>query len=207
MARRTPGAGAAGARLVSGVLSNPRTFPPGGTLPGARAVPTPTPTPTPPPTRPPFTKDDEKAVHFYTTDAYRPLNNYLRDPSSVTDPAKRAEFDRQADWISQGLSHLPPDPGTTYRGTGRGPFLDRYKVGEVVEEPAFSSSSKDPGVAQGFAGPNGAIFKIDGKNGRYIEDYTDFPGEEEVAFDRGTRYEVTNRVEHGGRLFIDMKEQ
>ncbi|THV42952.1 ADP-ribosyltransferase [Glycomyces buryatensis] len=192
---------------MSGTL--PRRGSRGSSTPGSSTPSSGTPGPT-------FTKADEDAVRFYTSDAYEPLNGYLRNPSSVTDPAQRAKYDRQAEEISRGLAHLPADPGTTHRGAANGPWVDQYQTGQVVPEAAFSSSSKDPMIAQEFAEKNArkqgtepVIFEIEGKNGRYIKEYSIYDYEEEVAFDRGTSYLVTDRYDapDGSIIYIKMTEQ
>ncbi|MFC3491505.1 ADP-ribosyltransferase [Glycomyces rhizosphaerae] len=175
-----------GSKLLSGVLDDDKTLREGGGLSGKAK------------TRPDggsseFTDKDREAIAFYSGPGFRPLNKYLLDPDSVKNQRERDKFDAQAAKISNALDKLPPDPGTTYRGTKNKPFLDRYQPGDVVDEKAFISSSKDRAEAEKFASWDGALMEIKGKNGKSIEADTKFQGQDEVVFDRNSKFKVTGR--------------
>lgn len=179
--------GSKGSKLLSGVLDDPKTLREGDGLSGGKQK-----------TRPDgssteFTDKDREAIRLYSGPDFRPLNKYLQDPSSVTNQKLRDKYDAQAAKISNALDKLPADPGTTYRGTKNRPFLDRYQVGDTIDEKAFISSSKDRAEAEKFASWDGSLMEIKGKNGKSIEDNTKFEGQDEVVFDRGSKFKVTGR--------------
>jgi hypothetical protein len=97
-----------------------------------------------------LTDTDRAALHDYTTnDGYTTMNPFLRDSSGYSD-ADRLAIQARADRVSEGLAKLPAEPGETYRGvTYSDDVLDKYQPGQVVTERAFTSTSKDPDVAQG----------------------------------------------------------
>lgn len=176
-----------GSKLLSGVLDDDKTLREGSGLSGGKQK-----------TRPDgksteFTDRDREAIRLYSGPEFRPLNNYLRDPSSVTNQRLRDKYDGQAAQISNALDKLPADPGTTYRGTKNKPFLDRYQPGDIVDEKAFISSSKDRAEAEKFTDWGGSVMEIKGRNGKYIEGNTKFEGQDEVVFNRDSKFKVTGR--------------
>jgi hypothetical protein len=191
--------GAKGAKIVSGVLDDDKTFVEGSKLPGGKQK-----------TRPDaskqeFNKQDEDAIAFYSGPGFRDLNKYLRDPDSVKNPRQRAEYDAQAAKISNALNKMDTYDGTTYRGTSN-KAKDLYNKGDVVEEKAFTSSSKDRTEAEQFAKWDGSIMEIKGKNGRSIENYTKFQGQDEVVFDRNSKFKVTDVDKSSDQYKIFLEE-
>jgi hypothetical protein len=145
-----------------------------------------------PPIRP-LTDADRAAMHDYTTnDGYQTMNPYLRDSSGYSD-ADRAVIQARADRVSEGLAKLPPEPGTTYRGVNYSDdILARYEPGQVVSERAFTSTSRDPNVAQGNFDGN-TVMVITGRNGRDVAPFSEYTHEAEILYDKGTSFVVTSK--------------
>ncbi len=119
-------------------------------------------------------------ISLYSNGKYRELNEQLR--TGVMD----SNLWEQAKSLNTALDYLPPHVGTTYRKAG----LDDkaaglYKVGQVVEERAFTSTSTKDHIWSGDY-----RFEIHGKTGRSIEKLSSHPGEAEVLFKMGTRFRV-----------------
>jgi hypothetical protein len=143
-----------------------------------------------------FTADDEAAVWYYTTEAYRKLNGYLRNPDAFS-AADQASLQASADQVSVGLSHLPNFEGQTYRGVDFSALppsvAEQYQPGSVVTEAAFTSTTTDVGVATG--GFNGdTLMIIEGQSGTDVAPYSQYPDESEILYDKGTDFLVTDRV-------------
>jgi hypothetical protein len=191
--------GAKGAKIVSGILDDDKTFVEGSKLPGGKQK-----------TRPDaskqeFNKQDEDALAFCSGPGFRDLNKYLRDPDSVKNQRQRNEYDAQAAKISNALNKMDTFDGTTYRGTSN-KAKHLYNKGDVVEEKAFSSSSKDKVEAEKFAKWDGTFMEIKGKNGRSIESYTKFQGQDEVVFDRNSKFKVTDVDKSSDQYKIFLEE-
>ncbi|MBA3782716.1 MAG: hypothetical protein H0X12_12805, partial [Nocardioides sp.] len=99
---------------------------------------------------PELSTDGIRGLHDYTTnDGYTRMNSELRFPTG--DPAVEARINA----TNQGISELPAQPGTTYRGTNLPDSVvdDIGRTGQY-NDPAFSSSSHSPSVAEGFIDPS-----------------------------------------------------
>jgi hypothetical protein len=126
------------------------------------------------------------------------MNTALRDPGSFSAHELQKAQERIAA-VNHGLSELPPHPGTTYRGT-RIPesMLDDYKVGHVVSDPAFWSTSESEAVAQSFRGGGNALFEVHGMTGRDVVQLSRYGSSEaEVLFRSGTRFEILDKINMG----------
>jgi hypothetical protein len=152
------------------------------------------------------------------TDNSDELNRYLRatDKSSYS-PEDRARLDKQAQEVSDALKKRPvPDERVTWRGLPGGPWLDKYKTGDLYSDPAFMSTSTSERIANqfktiatgGFSGENrpGAIFKVDGITGRDVGRDSNFGHQKEVLFDRGALFKITDRRQDGNTTYIDMTQ-
>jgi hypothetical protein len=161
--------------------------------PGRSGRPGPAHPTTPDPVDPTLTDTDRAALHDYSTnDGYRTMNPFLRDSSGNLDADKLA-IQARSDRVSEGLAKLPSEPGTTYRGVQYpDAVLDNYQPGQVVTERAFTSTSKDPGVAQGAFDGN-TLIVVNGKNGKDIAPCSHYP-EAEILYDKGTQFKVTSKT-------------
>lgn len=144
---------------------------------------------------------DVAALREYTGPAFRDINPYNRGVPMPPDKAAHLEERSQA--ISRALAKLPPYEGRVFRGgTFDDDVLARYRVGAVVTEDAFTSTSK----IGGFRG--NTRFEIASVNGRYIAPYAEprFRHQEEVLFDRGTRFVVLAHDVENGQHVVIMRE-
>ncbi len=144
---------------------------------------------------------DRAALREYTGPAYRDINNYLRGGDVTTEEAEHLA--QRSEAISSALDKLPPHEGTVYRGgTFDEDLLAKYEPGQVVKEDAFTSTS----AKRGFRG--NTQFEIVSSNGKYIAPYAEprFRNQEEVLFDKGTRFQVLAKDVRDGKTFIIMQE-
>ncbi|KAB7731157.1 hypothetical protein F5984_10135 [Rudanella paleaurantiibacter] len=111
------------------------------------------------------------AIYHYTTPAFRELNSALRNPALMNDYLRSFQT-----VLNDAIDKLPKRIGTTFRGTSLPPFvIDQYELayrnGTSNLEKAFTSSSKDPIVAQRFAdqavkdGEIRVVFTVNGRSG------------------------------------------
>jgi hypothetical protein len=161
--------------------------------PGHSGGPDPAHPTTPDPVDLTLTDTDRAALHDYTTnDGYSTMNPFLRDSSGYSDADKLA-IQARSDRVSEGLAKVASEPGTTYRGVQHpDTVLDNYQPGQVVTERAFTSTSKDPGVAQGAFDGN-TLMVVNGKNGKDIAPFSNYP-EAEILYDKGTQFKVTSKT-------------
>ncbi|SDU68287.1 ADP-ribosyltransferase [Jiangella alkaliphila] len=147
---------------------------------------------------------DRLALTDYTGPGYRDMNNALRN----TDADIPADLQARIDRVSAALANLPAHPGTTYRGVDLpDDVLARYQPGETVPERGFTSTSTDPSVAEGAFDGN-VIFIVEGRTGRDVAPYSEFPNEAEILYNAGTEFEVMDRVfdEDMGKWVIRVRE-
>jgi len=136
----------------------------------------------------PLTPDDLSALHNYTGPGHEDLNEALRNDTMDASQQARVEA------LNRALEKLPPHPGPVVRGTDLPPHvLAEYQPGAVITEPAFVSTSMEPGVAQSSAFAGNVEFRILSKSGRDISSFSLFPSEREVLFPNGTQFYVLNR--------------
>ena len=137
---------------------------------------------------PVLSKDEVLAIHQYTGGDYKLINGYLRNPDSIA-PEMREVIETQASLTREGLANLPRYQGDVFRGTGMSDelFAD-WEVGATVSDPAFTSSSINHLIAEGFANDaraKGAQNLImahieDASGGAHIERISQFKHEAEV---------------------------
>lgn len=161
------------------------------------------------------------AIHHYTrsnTMAYRDLNKSL-----VT--GKMDDFNSAfSDLISNGLNKLPDFEGVVYRGSilnnaQLSAYLDAHTRGAGYTHKFFTSGSKDIGIAKGFTdlrrlkkSEQQCIFEISSKKGKYVNDISEFNSkfaktvQQEVIFDKGTKFDITEIAQIKGTWYIKMSE-
>ena len=145
-----------------------------------------------------LTDDEVGALYGYTTnEGYPMVNNALRGQAELT-----PEIQAFADHATNALDKLPSYKGITYRGAMLPEnVLMENQVGNVVSDPAFmSTDQKVP-----FSGDT--TIKINGKTGKPIDFLSEYKGTEtEVLFKPGTKFEVVERVDSGGKTALTYKE-
>jgi hypothetical protein len=136
-----------------------------------------------------LTPDDLPALADYTGPGYQDLNNALRID------ALEASQQARVDAIIRALEKLPPYEGTVIRGTNLPvDVLDRYQPGQVITEPAFTSTTTIRAVAEGPAFAGNVEFRIFSTTGRDISSFSMYPGEQEILFPPGAKFYVVNKT-------------
>ena len=100
---------------------------------------------------------------------------------------------------------MPAYNGMTYRDTNLpDDVLAKYQIGKIVTEKAFTSSSIDNSLST-FKG--NVRFIIQSKNGKIIEDISDYPDEREVLFKNKTQFKVLKRAINENVTEITLEEK
>lgn len=98
---------------------------------------------------------DPSSLDFYRSDGYREVNGYLRNPAPSRDPDGELKATVSAMDFAMGHSRLT-QPILVHRGVGDlkkmlpGVHTGRSLVGLEYAEDAFTSTTVDPRVAEGF---------------------------------------------------------
>jgi hypothetical protein len=152
-----------------------------------------------------LTREEFAAVRAYTGGLYRTLNSSLRDGQYAGDLKLQAFVDA----AQHGLAKMPKFKGLTSRGITtltpqmKESMLKTYRVGAIVEDNAFISSSE--GERAAFSGP--VFHRIQSKTGVYVDPYSRHKGEREVLYAPGTQFRVTGMTQTpAGTYIIDMEE-
>jgi SPP1 gp7 family putative phage head morphogenesis protein len=149
------------------------------------------------------------AIKAYTGSAYRAVNMKIRDGLYAGDLFLQAWTDA----AMSGLHKLAPWRGTVVRGMSLSSaevekLSKFYKVGAIVEETQFTSTSD----AQKGSGVGGNVrYTIRAKTGRDVRAISSFTGEQEILLVPGTKYKVISAVRsknsYGDETFnIEMEE-
>lgn len=147
-----------------------------------------------------LTIPESAVIATYANEGYKKLNKSLRSAPDMKSKKFKAELEK-------ALRKIPTRSGTTWRGA---PLTQKqaqlYKVGGVIKESGFTSTSKSRDVAERFAnvyGDHYAMFKIVGKSGHDIGKLLSQGGgdEDEVLYKPGVKFKVVeNKVKprHSG---------
>jgi len=159
-------------------------------------------------------------VESYTGGDYKSFNEYLRTGKMalrdlhgkvrVVKPpkAKKEQLDRQINQVSEFLKTAPKIEGTMYRGMiwkkdkkqtkAFKEFMAQMKPGAEITFPTFTSTSTDEATALEFATlaskkepvHSVVITMEQTKSGVYLDGASAFEVEDEVLFDRQSKFEV-----------------
>jgi hypothetical protein len=127
-----------------------------------------------------------EAAHVvaYTGSGYREINKGLRAGTTTAD-----QWDH-INSLNNALGKLPNHEGTVYRKADLNPETAvLYKKGDVIEEKAFTSSSKNSGTWYGQY-----RFEIASRTGKDVQKYSLHKSEAEVLFRSGTKFRVVERA-------------
>jgi hypothetical protein len=152
----------------------------------------------------PLTTDDLTALADYTGPGYADLNSALR--SGTLDASQHARVEA----LNAALEKLPSHSGPVVRGTNLPPeVLERYQPGSIVTESAFTSTTRNPAVAQSPAFAGNVEFRILSSTGRDVSSVSMYPSEQEVLFPAGSKFYVLDRRLDPltGRTIIEMLER
>ncbi|MCU0696021.1 MAG: ADP-ribosyltransferase domain-containing protein [Myxococcaceae bacterium] len=135
--------------------------------------------------------DDLIGLREYTADGYKAMNEGLR--GSRTALKATAPVVKTA---ASALNQLPEVKGTVYRGANLdAERLAKYKVGEVVTERGFTSTTVNKAMVMGQTAEQqfnkNSMFVIKSAGGgRDVSILSQFPEEKEVLFGPGTEFKV-----------------
>ena len=158
-----------------------------------------------------FTQDDFETIGRYTNEhppLYEKLNKGLREGKLSK------ELSNYKDKLNSTLDKLENYEGQSYRGTNlNNENVDKYRQAflnnEIIEESAFTSSSKDLKTAYFFSGgkeKNKVFFTIESKTGKNIVDASTLKRENEVLFKSSTNFKVVDFKQTVDTVFINLKE-
>lgn len=136
-----------------------------------------------------LTEEEGAAIYAYTTNLYKNINPKMREGNLTK---KDLGF---ISVVEQGLSKLPDVTGEVYRNVDFGVAdIALYKVGAVITEPSFLSSSKKK-YLKGFQNKTTHIV-IKSKSGKFIQNLSKYPQQYEVLFQEKRQFKVIeNRYE------------
>ncbi|KQV77507.1 hypothetical protein ASC64_01275 [Nocardioides sp. Root122] len=143
---------------------------------------------------PELDRDGIRGIWDYTTDnGYDTMNNAMRGDGPI-DPSVQNRIDA----TNHGLDQLPKYDGTTYRGTNLpDSVVDRIDNGGNLSDGAFTSSSTNPNVAEGFMNlgkDNPTRITIEGHSGSNVGPFSAARSEAEILFRGGTEFEVLSNT-------------
>jgi hypothetical protein len=143
---------------------------------------------------PELDRDGVRGIWDYTTnDGYDVMNGNLREigPNELS-------VQERIDATNKGLDQLPKYDGTTYRATNLpDSVVDNINNGGNYSDRAFTSSSTNPNVAEGFMNPgkdNPTRITIDGHSGSNVGPFSAARSEAEILFKGGTEFEVLSNT-------------
>jgi ADP-ribosyltransferase exoenzyme len=143
---------------------------------------------------PELDRDGLRGIWDYTTnDGYDVMNGNLRQigPNELS-------VQERIDATNRGLDQLPTYDGTTYRATNLpDSVVDHINNGGTYSDQAFTSSSTNPNVAEGFMNPgkdNPTRITIDGHSGSNVGPFSAARSEAEILFRGGTEFEVLSNT-------------
>ncbi|WP_210649531.1 putative T7SS-secreted protein [Nocardioides sp. SYSU D00065] len=143
---------------------------------------------------PELDREGIRGIWDYTTDdGYDTMNSAMRGDGPI-DPAVQDRIDA----TNRGLDQLPNYEGTTYRGTNLpDSVVERINNGGTLTDGAFTSSSTNANVAEGFINlgkDNPTRITIEGHSGSNVGPFSAARSEAEILFRGGTEFEVLSNT-------------
>jgi|GEM_PF-2288014 len=133
---------------------------------------------------------EKASVYDYTNRDFEEINISLNE-GNVSEKTQK-----KIDLLSKSIAKLPDFKGTAYRSIQSFQGLNNHfsdfnkNLGGEIEFPSFSSSSADKAISAGFGFE--ILFEITSKSGKDISSMGRFPSEQEILFDKGSRFIVKN---------------
>ncbi|WP_350307137.1 ADP-ribosyltransferase [Photorhabdus viridis] len=158
-----------------------------------------------------LSEENRAAIQRYTGGKYRVYNEKLRSGKMFVNIRK------SLDEVITALGELPDYSGEVYRGAAlKKDIADKLKVGDIIFDPAFLSTSVDKESAEGFLkksskneGDLGYFMSLNVIHGKSLMDpnLTQFSeSEAEVLLLPGTKIEITNIEFKNSNIYIYGKE-
>ncbi|NOJ18699.1 ADP-ribosyltransferase [Vibrio jasicida] len=162
-----------------------------------------------------MTANEVEALEDFSVSGYQLANDYLRATDTSTWGSAGKSARRFIKQVRSAMKKLPHYKGVTYRGAwAKQSLLNKLQVGDVVVEPAFTSSSTIPEIAKRFAvvRPNSpqplqrVLYEVQVRNsGRALGGLSEFGGEAEVLLPPNTYYRVTNIELNRGSAMVALE--
>lgn len=161
-----------------------------------------------------ISQDEREASIYYTTNAYREINKYLRGKILNQADAKIQNAVKNIDTAMQKFNLT--ENITVFRGgsnklVGGASTLEEVKalIGATVRDNGIMSTAVTQGAAWGSSGNNiGYEIQIPKGRGRgiYIDPISHYQGEQEFMVARGTEYKITGAyTDTHGNIVCKMK--
>jgi ADP-ribosyltransferase exoenzyme len=139
--------------------------------------------------------EEEAVLKFYTTNpGYKDFNRALRGEIPMTD-----FYTAQKNLMEQALAKMPTSSfnnsqNLLYRieNLTEAQIASIYVEGGTINTKAFTSAthSEDAIIDAIRNRPHNVLIRIEGKNGKLIEDLSTLPAEKELLFKTGTNFKV-----------------
>lgn len=139
-----------------------------------------------------ITKEEYSSIAKYTNTDYKEMNDLLEGRKNILiddndGKEYRDTMQKQIDTLSKTLEKIPSEKGTVYSGMRMKPNVT---IGDTVEFKQFLSSSKNIDIATG-SGRDKGTYIIESTNGKNIAPLAKYPSEQEVIFNKGSKFKVT----------------
>jgi hypothetical protein len=139
--------------------------------------------------------EEEAVLKFYTTNSgYKDFNRALRGEIPMTD-----FYTAQKNLMEQALAKIP---NSTFNGSQNllyrienlteAQISSIYVEGSTINTKAFTSAtySEDAIIEAIRSRSHTVLIRIEGKNGKLIEDLSTLPAEKEILFNTGSNFKV-----------------
>lgn len=151
-----------------------------------------------------LTDEEKVALHTYTMDFFNHINIILRGYSEQNKQLILPFLNT----MTSALKKLPVERGYVTRVALNFPGIELYKPGSVITERAYTSTSIINEARANIKNypENSIFFMIKSKTGRRVRQFSAAPGEDEVLFERGTRFKVKSHQRIGTKRMIEVEE-
>lgn len=154
-----------------------------------------------------LTPYEQSAAKTYTGNDYSWMNNFYRKGKDLSELTK-GEKSILASMDSLFTKARTTAPLVLYRGMGLKHFDHQLKIGEVLTDKGFMSTSSSFKAAENFKKSHlkSAIFEIHapaGSSALSLRDISKIPKEEEFLFNRGTRMKIVDvKNKYGHNVYV-----
>ena len=159
---------------------------------------------------------DVGSISDYTVSDYDIINSALRDDFTEEELSKIGMSD-QIKYISSFIKDVPKYKGKVYRGMNFDvryggdivyeEFMKNLIVGCELELKPFTSTSFSEEIATKFTSPKNIniLMEIQSKRGVVLNGASEF-GEQEILFDRGSKFKIIDVQISGNDVNVKMEE-
>ncbi|PTP91369.1 ADP-ribosyltransferase [Vibrio splendidus] len=162
-----------------------------------------------------ITANEKEAVEDFPVSGYLTANDYLRAAETSTWGVAGVDARQYIRTVKSALNKLPKYKGIAYRGTWvKLSLLNKLEEGDVLVEPAFTSTSTLPEVAKRFSvvHPNSpqrlkrVLFEVKiNQGGHTIAGLSEYSKEAEVLFAPNAHFRITEIERTSGSTYIGIE--